>query len=180
MDGETAKIQVTVRRRFMDNVWLQLWYRWSTLPGTVVFSLIALILGMTFAGASMEMAYVDVANRMARHWWFAAGVMLLGLAVVTALQLLPHIFGWVVGAEPREVTFTFDDAGVTYSTRDTALLIGWPSVRAYTETSAALFIATRRASFRLPKRCCEGGDLDAVRALFASKAIRRVAIWRFV
>ncbi len=40
---ETAKIQVTVRRRFMDHVWLQLWWRWSTLPKAVLFCVVAVL-----------------------------------------------------------------------------------------------------------------------------------------
>ncbi|SRR5579862_102472 len=180
MDGKGAKIQVTVRRRFMDHVWLQLWSRWSTLPMAVMFSLFAVFAGMTIAGSRNQISYLDVVNRMAQSWWFAAAVVLIGLAAVIALQLMPHLFTWVLGQTPREVTFTFDDPGITYSAGDASLLIRWPSVKLYAESSAALFITTKRAAFRLPKRSFESGSLDATRAFLASKNIRRVPVWRFI
>ncbi len=73
------------------------------------------------------------------------------------------------------VTFTFDDEGIIYSAGNAIFPIRWPGVALYAETHAALFIATKRAGFRLPKRSFDG---DAVRALLTAKNVRHVPVWR--
>jgi hypothetical protein len=179
VDAGDAKIRVTVRRRFMDHVWLQLWWRWSTLPKVVLFCVVAVLLGMGVADWRGDMSFIVIADRMAHSLWFAAEVVLSGLAVVLALQFLPHVLSWLSG-QAGAVTFTFDDEGIIYSAGNAIFPIRWPGVALYAETHAALFIATKRAGFRLPKRSFEGGSLDAVRALLAAKNIRRVAVWRVI
>jgi hypothetical protein len=75
--------------------------------------------------------------------------------------------------------FAFDEAGIHYSANDIQVTLGWPSAPAYSETTAALFIRSKRLFLRVPKRSLSTRQLGELRGLFESNGMRRVSAWQF-
>ena len=177
-DGRSAKIRITVRRRFTDNVLLQVWWRWSDIPKLVLAFAAALAVEVVL-DSQRGMSPAEIEWSVAHIWWMLAIVVFASVSLILVLPLMIHAVSWIFGWAARIWGFTFDASGIAVSIRDTTALVPWTDVKSYAETDAALFITTKRAGIRLPKRCIDGESLRDLRALFARVGVGRASIWRF-